>query len=160
MESERVHSFNFLWTLVSSDNLTWRANTTAGGSAALSPPQATEEEVSGWKLLVAVHRSAAESVPVHRVAERHTGCSVADRKISGCHLHSLEEILVTLCLTCRSLKTEIKRRFVSRISCCSRPRHTFFTITLRKNTINEWTPSGDAPINRRLMNVGRHSVIS
>lgn len=143
---------------MSSDSLTWRANTTAVAEEArrrshlLGLPR---KKCLDGKLLVAFHRPAAESVPVHRAAERHTGCSVAGRQA----INTAQNILVALCLTCCPLAAAAGH-FVSRISCCSRPRHTFLTITLCKNTVNGWTPGGDAPVNRPLMNVGRHLVIS
>lgn len=66
------------------------------------------------KLLVAFHRSTAVSVPVHRAAERHTGCSVAGRKAIKT-AQKIQKILVTLCLTCCPLAAAAGH-FVSCIS--------------------------------------------
>lgn len=105
---------------MSSDILTWRADTTAVAEEARRRSRLLRllrKKRLDVKLLVAFHRSTAESVPVHRAED--PGHSPLDLLPSGC---------------------------CCRISC-------FLTITLCKNTINGRTPSGDAPINRRLMNV-------
>lgn len=73
MESERVRSFNFLWTLVSADNLTWCANTTAVAEEArrrISPPRATEEEESGCGRLSLRHGERPGGAPCSRAPRR------------------------------------------------------------------------------------------